>query len=78
LEARVPVPQPAKGVLAIRRITNIEVARSLDPPVSPHYVGRVLNGFDQPSPRLRAAVVALTGLPEEALFRRSGASSRAS
>lgn len=62
-------PQPVKGVLALRRITNRQVAASFDPPITEHYVGRVLNGQENPSPRFRLALACLLGMPEEALFR---------
>lgn len=62
-----PIPQPAKGILALRRITNVELAAATSR--SHHYVGRVLNGWQAPSPEFRAAVADLVGLPESALFR---------
>lgn len=62
-----PVPQPAKAILAVRRITNRRVAAVYA--CSPHYVGRVLNGLQEPSPRFRAFLAAFLDLPEDALFR---------
>lgn len=62
-----PIPQPAKGILALRRITNVQVAAAAN--LSHHYVGRVLNGWQAPSAEFRSAVADLVGLPESALFR---------
>lgn len=62
-----PTPHPAKGILAMRRITNRRVDSVLD--MNPLFVGRVLNGYDKPTPRFRAGLSALLGLPESALFR---------
>jgi transcriptional regulator with XRE-family HTH domain len=62
-----PEPQPAKGILALRRITNRQVAQHLG--VTPEWVGRVLNGYARPPDRFRAAVSELTGAPEAELFR---------
>lgn len=62
-----PIPQPAKGILAMRRIRNVDVAAATGR--SHHYVGRVLNGWQAPSPEFRAAVAELVSLPENALFR---------
>jgi len=66
----VPKPQPAKGILALRRITNRELARHLG--CTPEWVGRVLNGYVRPPDRLKAAVAELTGAPESELFREEG------
>lgn len=62
-----PVPHPAKGELALRRIPNRDVARGYG--CTEHYVGRVLNGRIPPSPRFRAYVAALLELDEADLFR---------
>lgn len=62
-----PVPQPAKGILAVRRVTNVQIATATNR--SSHYVGRVLNGWQAPSAEFRSAVAELVGLPESALFR---------
>lgn len=62
-----PVPQPAKAVLAMRRISNREVAAALG--ISAQYLGRVLNGYVEPSARLRAEVAAFLSRPESKLFR---------
>jgi transcriptional regulator with XRE-family HTH domain len=62
-----PVPHPAKGVLAVRRITIRDVAAHLG--YSPTYISKALNGWHSPSPRLRAGIAEMVGLPESALFR---------
>ena len=62
-----PEPQPAKAFLALRRITNRQVAAYLG--VTPDWVGRVLNGYARPPDRFRAAVAELTGVSEAQLFR---------
>lgn len=62
-----PTPQPAKGILALRRLTNRRVAIATNR--SEQYVGRVLNGWQAPSQEFRAAVAELVGLPESTLFR---------
>ena len=62
-----PSPQPAKAILALRRRTNRSIAAATGKSV--HYVGRVLNGWQAPSPEFRAQVAALLELPEEVLFR---------
>ena len=62
-----PEPQPAKGILALLRITNRQVADHLN--VSPEWVGRVLNGYVKPPKRFKAAVADLTDTPEADLFR---------
>lgn len=63
----VPEPQPAKAVLALRRISNRSVARQLG--CSEAWVGRVVNGLAPPSARFRRELAALLTLPEELLFR---------
>lgn len=60
-------PQPAKGVLALRRISNRDVARELD--LSEIWVGRVLNGHAPPPESFRKGLADLLWLPEEQLFR---------
>jgi hypothetical protein len=62
-----PSTQPAKGYLAVERISNRRVARLGR--FSEHYVSRVLNGHEPPSPRFRAFVAELLGRPEQELFR---------
>lgn len=58
--------QPAKGVLAVRRIKQRQVARTCD--FSEGYVGRVLNGREKPSRRFRRSLADLLELPERELF----------
>lgn len=65
-----PTPQPAKAWLAIRRISNTEVAASTHR--TPAWVGRVLNGYASPSAEFRRDLSALLGQPEEVLFREPG------
>lgn len=62
-----PVPQPAKAILVMQRRTAKSVADHIG--YSDHYVRQVLNGWQAPSPRLRAQMSELLGLPESALFR---------
>jgi transcriptional regulator with XRE-family HTH domain len=59
-------PQPALAVLRMRRLTNRQVARDLG--YSAHWVGRVLNGHDDPAPPFRRALADYLGLPEIVLF----------
>lgn len=63
----VPEPQPAKAVLALRRISQKCVAAQLG--VSPIHLGRVLNGWSRPSARLAKELAELLGKPVEELFR---------
>ena len=63
-----PAPQPVKAIAASRRMTNRSVAQATRK--SEHYVGRVFNGWQAPSPEFRAGVAALFGLPDDVLFRR--------
>jgi hypothetical protein len=60
-------PHPAVAVLAMRRLPYRQVARDLQR--NPHHLGRVLNGYVTPSPKLRRALAAYLDLPEAALFR---------
>jgi transcriptional regulator with XRE-family HTH domain len=61
-----PPPQPAKGYLAVARITNTDLARRLG--CSQTWVGRVLNGYNRPPARFRQVVGELLGKPEAELF----------
>jgi hypothetical protein len=67
MESR-PVPQPVKAIAAAQRRTNRSIAAATRK--SEHYVCRVFNGWQAPSPEFRAGVAAIFGLPEDALFRR--------
>ena len=60
-------PHPAKGVLAMRRITIRHLARGLD--MHEIVVGRMLNGLEPASPRFRAGLSALLDLRERVLYR---------
>ena len=64
-----PVPHPAKGELAVRRITNRQVAAAYGS--SEHFVGRVLNGWQAPPSRFRALVAEMLDAPESDLFHNS-------
>ena len=66
--------QPAKGVLARRRITNRAVASALG--ISETYVCRVLNGLAPASSRFRRGVAELLELPESVLFHDDQAKAR--
>jgi transcriptional regulator with XRE-family HTH domain len=61
-----PPPQPAKGHLALARITNADLARRLG--CSPTWVGRVLNGYNRPPAKFRRVVAELLSKPESELF----------
>ena len=60
------VPIPAKGIIALRRIHAVRIARAYK--CSPHYVGRVLNGLQPPSTNFRAFLAEYLDLPEAELF----------
>lgn len=60
-------PHPAKGVIAMRRLTVRRVAAILG--MSEQVVGRMLNGVERASPRLRAGLSALLNTAESELFR---------
>ncbi len=62
-----PEPQPAKGVLALRRISNAAIARRLG--ISQQWTSRVLNGHAAAPEAFRAALAELLDTPEEELFR---------
>lgn len=64
-----PVPHPAKGELAVRRITNRRLAA--DYGCSETFVCRVLNGWQPPPARFRALVAETVNLPESELFHDS-------
>jgi len=57
---------PAKGILAIRRITIRRAAATIG--VSELVLGRILNGHERPSARVRGSLSALLSLPEAQLF----------
>ena len=66
-QVEAPVPQPAKAVLAMYRLPNRTVAAQLG--ISAHWLGRCLNGWEQPSERIRHELAELLRLPENVLFR---------
>ena len=61
------MPQPAKGVLAMRRIPVRRVAVKLG--CSQEWDGRVLNGLVPAPATFRAGLSQMLDLPEEELFR---------
>jgi hypothetical protein len=63
----VPEPHPVKAVMAERGITVRAAARFLE--MHEVYLGRVLNGWEEPSRRVRSGLSRLLGLPEADLFR---------
>ncbi len=65
-----PEPQPAKANMAARRTTIRSVAITLG--MSELVCGRWLNGYGTPSPRFRAGLAEILGLPERDLFRDDG------
>jgi transcriptional regulator with XRE-family HTH domain len=58
--------QPAKAVLVSRRRTITEAAEHAE--VSPHWLSRVLNGYEPVSERLAASVASFLGEPVDLLF----------
>jgi hypothetical protein len=62
--------QPAKGQLALRRITNRRVAHLYG--CSEAFVGRILNGYVRPPLRFRSFLSALLEVPEAQLFHTDG------
>lgn len=62
----VPIPHPAKGLLAARRISVSAIAREYG--CSSHFAGRVLNGWTRPPRRFRAFLSQRLGRPEADLF----------
>ncbi len=67
-----PRPHPVKGVLALRRITNRQIAIALA--MSEIDVGRLINARQKATPRFRATVARLLREPESSLFRDEGKS----
>jgi|GEM_PF-3530573 len=65
-----PTPQPAKAAAVLRRISNRAIAAHTGR--NPAWVGRILNGYESPSPEFRKAVAELLGQPEHELFRPPG------
>jgi transcriptional regulator with XRE-family HTH domain len=61
-----PLAQPAKAVIAQRRISVKALADAV--PVTTGYLGRGLNGYIPLSPRVRHRVAEVLGLPEDELF----------
>lgn len=61
---------PAKGVLAVRRISQREAATAIG--CTPAYLCSVLNGSVRPSAGFRQRLAAYLGEPEERLFLPTG------
>lgn len=59
-------PQPIKGVLALRGIRNIDLAEQVG--VCPHWIGRIVNGHDQPSSALADRIATVLDVPVDELF----------
>lgn len=60
-------PQPAKAVLALRRISNRALAERVG--VTDLWIGRVLNGRYRPSRELAERIAVVLDEPVEELFR---------
>ena len=64
---RSQAPHPARGVLAMRRISIRRIAGRLG--LHPITVGRMLLGQQPATPRFRVGLAVLLRLPESELFR---------
>lgn len=62
-----PAAHPAKGVLAVRRISQREAARAIG--CTATYLCSVLNGSVTPSEQFRQRLAAYLGEPADGLFR---------
>jgi hypothetical protein len=65
-----PAPQPARGVMAMRRYTNLRLAREIH--YSVQRVSRVLNGYDKASQPFMEDTSRGLDLSIEELFRPGG------
>ncbi len=61
-----PVTHPAKGILAVQRLTLREVAEQIG--MNSQVVGRMLNGRAAASPRFRRDLSRVLDRPESELF----------
>lgn len=61
-----PTPQPAKAMIVLAAKTITGVAREI--PCSPHFLGRILNGYVPPTPRIRRRLGEILDKPEADLF----------
>ncbi len=59
-------PQPIKALLALRDISQAQLARHLDCSIA--WVGRLVNGRERPSPELARAISLYLDVPVEDLF----------
>jgi transcriptional regulator with XRE-family HTH domain len=66
IEATRPRPRPIGLLLRARGITNRALAERVN--VSPFWLGQIINGKVEPSPRLRVALAAALGVAEDELF----------
>lgn len=66
-DPQVARPQPARGVMAMRSVTNVQVAAATG--YSRGYVSRVLGGYWLPSVEFAAKLAAYLGVPESKLLR---------
>ena len=65
-----PAPQPAIGIIAMRKIGNAQLAKKIH--YSPQRTSRVLNGYDTASERFMEACSQALDMPIEELFRPGG------
>ena len=65
--ASLPRPHPIKALLAVRRITNADLASEVG--CNPGTLGRVLNGYVAPWPALRERCAIYPDVLETELFR---------
>ena len=63
---RLPRVQPAKAILAQRRISNRAIAEAVG--CSALWVGKVLNGYSPPPEKFRRALSDILELPQGELF----------
>jgi hypothetical protein len=61
-------PHPAKGILAVRRISNRQIAAQYNGGTSAHFIGRVLNGYIRPPSAFRAWLAGYLDVPAAELF----------
>ena len=65
-----PIPQPAKGIITMRRIGNAQLARQIG--LSPQRTSRILNGYDNASERFMDACSQTLDMPIDELLRPEG------
>lgn len=62
-------PQPAKAAIVLQNLTVRGIARRHS--ISEHFLGRVLNGYVPPTPRVVQILSEELGLPADELFNSS-------